>query len=229
MSELKTDVLTFAVRSTPGATAGTVKVYGKTFNAVASLAAQSSDGIEHQLTPVTPANGSVANNKLDSALTTGSGATVPNSVGPHSIFPAGRNTLTLVAGQMYRMRGQIITESLTFSYGPCIVSIGFAGTATYTRFFWQAFTQQSSAVLTLAQLYRRLGLTASAQAVTASTSSTNRNIRLEGNFVCNAAGTFIPQISFDTAPGSTITIHKASFIELVPQGTSSFTQQGGWA
>jgi len=224
MSELKTDVLAFAARATPGATAGTVKVYGKSFTGVAALAAQSSDGTEHQLTPGSPPTGSVTYATLNEALTHADGSTVPASVGPHSFFPSGRNTLSLLATTTYRMRGSLFFTTATIS-----TKIGFGGTATYTSFYWATMgTSQTSAVSVATTPYCQAANSATAANATSNSAPNTRLIHIHGVFVVLAAGTFIPQITFASAPGAPVPILTGSFLEVTALGGSGFTQQGGW-
>jgi len=226
MSELKTDVLTFAARATPGATAGTVKVYGKSFTGVAALAAQSSDGTEHRLTPGSPPTGSVTFATLNTAFTTADGSTVPASVGPHSFFPSGRNVLSVLANTTYRMHGiMMLSNSATVNN-----KFGFGGTATYTSFYWATIgVSQASGVSIANTPFQQAANSAAAANVTSNSTQPFRLICVEGSFVVNAAGTFIPQVTFTTTPAAPVTILAGSFLEVTPIGGSGFTQQGGWA
>jgi len=234
MTELKTDVLTFAARTTPGATAGTVKVYGKTFSGVAALAAQSSDGAEHQLTPPAPATGAVTYANTNSALTIADGLTVlADAIGTSPIFPSGSNTLALLANTTYRMRGQIITQR-TAATSLSLLSLGFGGTAVYSRFYWVSTTflniVSPNTPVSSTPFIRTAVSNAAAALTISNNTSLIRLIPVNGVFAVTSAGTFIPQFTFSVAaPGGPTTIHKGSFLEVTPIGDGSFIQKGGWA
>lgn len=108
--------------------------------------------------------------------------------------------------------------------------IGFGGTATITSFSGMYQCGEGD-VATLADSDIIVASSvANLQVKAASTSSTeNIKIQVRGVVRINAAGTFIPQFTFSSAPGGAPTIEANSFFKMTPLGAGAFTSQGTWS
>lgn len=224
MTDFTTDVLTFANRVAPGASAGIAKMFGKDVGGVSSLVVQSSDGVEHQLAPSGLASpGGVSYSALTNVMTTASGNSLADNTSAQNIFTASRDTITLTAGY-YRVRSYISTSRTGTAAGT--ISVSFAGTATYGSVGLRAYGRNSVSLTASVPI----GLITSAAGGVAviSSSNTSRTFWLDGSLIITADGTVIPQMTFSVAPGSLVFIGAESFMELVRVGPAAFTQQGGW-
>lgn len=223
MTDFATDILTFANRTAPGATANIAKMYGKNVGGVSSLVVQSSDAVEHQLAPTVASTGGVPYSALTNVLTLGGGATIADVNTAQNIFPAARDTITLEAGA-YKVRAFIYT--VRTGAVSCTASISLAGTATYGTVGMRSWGKNSASLT--ANNGAGMMTAATGSIIGPTSSATIRSYTLDGMVVITVGGTCIPQITFSVAPGSTTTISATSFWEMVRVGTSSFVQQGGW-
>lgn len=133
-----------------------------------------------------------------------------------------------VAAQTYFMEGLIIftraagTTSHTTSFL-------FGGTASITSIMYDLkVTNPTGNALGAVQEIHAMA--ASGAIITAANIVATENIRVEikGVVRINAAGTFIPQISYSAAPGGAPTFINNSYFRLTPIGTNTVTNIGNW-
>jgi len=105
----------------------------------------------------------------------------------------------------------------------------FALSGTLTGITYTAETTSTTGNV-LGAVSRIYGTAATAVAVTGASVSSTENITvvIRGIIRTNSAGTFTPQIKYDTAPGGAPTILTNSFIRLTPIGTNAVTFVGNW-
>lgn len=228
MTEFAIDVATFAERvSDPGATANTGKFYSKDVSGVTHEFFQASDGTVFQLSPVVPGAGAVEYSSLTQSLVLVTSTALPNSAVMTNVFDAANDTFTLAANTKYLMRGILLIDR---SVGVAAAStmMEFAGTAApacvYTAWVYYGGLLPVSTTPAVAFVTT----TASSALTAATTGGQKRVVEIDGIVTTTAAGTFIPKTGHDNAPGGTSTILVGSYLELIPLGADTFTQQGGW-
>ena len=114
--------------------------------------------------------------------------------------------------------------SLLFALGGSISSISYAADVT---------TSSGAPSAGATALSRTFSTSAGATQITPAGTTTNSefiSVRLQGVVRTNAAGTFTPQIRYNTnAPGGISTVQGNSYFKLVPVGTSSVISVGNWS
>ena len=107
--------------------------------------------------------------------------------------------------------------------------LSFGGTATLTRIRYLC-TPKTGDTNVIATLNAIFGTVATAITVKASSTSATENIILavKGHVAVNAAGTFIPQFNFSSAPGGQPTIQPGTFFRLWPVGSNTIDTVGTW-
>jgi hypothetical protein len=113
--------------------------------------------------------------------------------------------------------------SLLFALGGSISSISYAADVT---------TSSGAPSAGATALSRTFSTSVGATQITPSGTTTNSEfvtVRLQGVVRTNAAGTFTPQIRYNTnAPGGVSTVQGNSYFKLIPMGTSSVISVGPW-
>ena len=145
-----------------------------------------------------------------------------------NVGTAGAGTITLPASTSYIMEAVYYitrtvgsnshTLSTLFAIGGSLTSIAYVAETT------------STTGNTLGAVSRIYGTAASAVAVTAASVSATENITvtIRGIVRTNAAGTFVPQIKYSSAPGGAPTVLANSHFKLIPIGNNSVTFVGNW-
>jgi hypothetical protein len=114
--------------------------------------------------------------------------------------------------------------SLQFALGGSISSISYAADVT---------TSSGAPSAGATALTRTYSSAAGATQITPSGTTTTSEfitVRLQGVVRTNAAGSFTPQIRYNTnAPGGTSTVQGNSYFKLIPVGTSSVISVGNWS
>ena len=114
--------------------------------------------------------------------------------------------------------------SLSFALGGSITSISYTADVT---------TSSSAPTAGATTITRTFSSAVSATQITPSGTTTNSEfivVKLQGVVRTNAAGTFTPQIRYNTnAPGGTSTVQGNSYFRLIPVGTSSVISVGNWS
>jgi hypothetical protein len=110
------------------------------------------------------------------------------------------------------------TLSTLFALGGSLTSIAYTAETT------------STAGNILGAVSRIYATVATATAVTANSTTSNENITviIRGLVRTNAAGSFTPQIKYDSAPGGSPTVLANSWFRLTPIGNNSMTTVGNW-
>jgi hypothetical protein len=104
----------------------------------------------------------------------------------------------------------------------------FAGTATVTAIQYTAFVNTADSDANIA-CNRTSAEVATATVVKAASTAAAEaiDIYIRGIVEINAAGTFIPQFIYSSAPGGAPTIERGSYIKLTKLG-ASFASRGTW-
>jgi hypothetical protein len=114
--------------------------------------------------------------------------------------------------------------SLLFALGGSITSISYTADVT---------TSSGAPTSGATTISRTFSTAVSATQITPAGTTTNSElitVKLQGVVRTNAAGTFTPQIRYNTnAPGGTSTIQGNSYFRLIPVGTSSVISVGNWS
>jgi hypothetical protein len=137
--------------------------------------------------------------------------------------------ITLDASTTYMFEGvYYITRGL--GANSHTLSTLFALGGTLTSITYTADTTSTTGT-TLGAVSRIYGTSSTALVVTAASTSTTENITvvIRGTVRTNTAGTFTPQIKYDSAPGGAPTILKNSYFLMTPVGTSTVASVGNWS
>ena len=114
--------------------------------------------------------------------------------------------------------------SLLFALGGSITSISYTADVT---------TSSGAPTAGATTISRTFSSAVGATQITPSGTTTNSEliiVRLQGVVRTNAAGTFTPQIRYNTnAPGGVSTVQGNSYFRLIPVGTSSVISVGNWS
>ncbi len=173
-------------------------------------------------------NRGVVNVTHFTALTADFTGTNVNTAQP--VFNATTNgTITLPASTSYYMEAQyVITRAAGITSHT--LSILFGGTATFTSIMYVCDSTSSTGDVITAdsKIYATV---ATATVVTAASIVATENIiiQLKGIVRINGAGTLIPQIKYDVAPGGAPTFLANSFIRLTPIGINTVSNVGNWS
>lgn len=132
------------------------------------------------------------------------------------------NTLYEFEGYLRTSRGAGTTSHTT--------SILFAGTATLTSIAGRAHCNTGDTVANITENGVSFEVATATVVKAASTSATEQTaIRVRGVVRINAAGSFIPQFQYSSAPGGAPTVLANSWFMLRPLGSGSATEQGTWS
>ena len=137
--------------------------------------------------------------------------------------------ITLDASTTYMFEGvYYITRAL--GSNSHTLSTLFALGGTLTSIAYTADTTSTTGA-TLGAVSRIYGTSSTALVVTAASVSTTENITvvIKGMVRTNGAGTFTPQIKYDSAPGGSPTILKNSYFRMMPLGNSTVASVGNWS
>jgi hypothetical protein len=162
--------------------------------------------------------------------------TLTQSTSAQKIFSNPTNgAITLDASTTYMFDAQYIINntaapslahsvSLLFALGGSITSISYTADVT---------TSSGAPTAGATTISRTFSSAVGATQITPSGTTTNSElitVRLQGVVRTNAAGTFTPQIRYNTnAPGGTSTVQGNSYFRLIPVGTSSIISVGNWS
>lgn len=146
-----------------------------------------------------------------------------------NLFASGNDTLSLIANTMYRVDGTIFLER---TVGTTSHNTFFALGGTFGDGGMRLLLRSTNpagnifAIATDIEMNVKTG-----QFIAAANTSATENIRLQisGVLCTTTAGTIIPQMFYDTAPGGAPTCKANSYFSLTPMGPSSTAQGGGWA
>lgn len=143
-----------------------------------------------------------------------------------AIFPTTGDAITLIAGGTY-----YFDALYSFTKGANNVStfLLFGGTATLTtiRYFVQGVTA-ATATTAVAMLSQNSAVATEVEFAAAGTGVHVRGL-LTGCLEVNAAGTFIPQMNFSAATGSTPAVNVDTFFRIYQVGQNPITAIGPWA
>lgn len=148
-----------------------------------------------------------------------------SSTAVQNIFAAANDALTVAVSTAYRFRALIMLNTGATSHA---TSFGFGGTATFTSCNYIS-SALSSAANTLGTPQTRRASVATAIAVAAASTAVTTTFWVDGILRVNAAGTIIPQVTFDAGPTGTCEVALDSFFELWPIGSDTMVSVGPWA
>jgi hypothetical protein len=171
-------------------------------------------------------------NDLDTSLYPGnwSDYVANDSASAQKVFNSPTNgAITLDASTTYMMEGVYYITRALGSNSHTLATL-FALGGTLTSITYTADTTSTTGA-TLGAVSRIYGTSSTALVVTAASVSTTENITvtIKGMVRTNAAGTFTPQIKYDSAPGGAPTILKNSYFKMTPVGNSTVASVGNWS
>lgn len=148
-----------------------------------------------------------------------------NDGNAQSPFAAGADTLTLPVGT-YKFECMIalITGSTSHTN-----AFGIAGTATIGDILYQASTRNGARGTAATGVQTNFVETEAATAMNTATGATNQTHYVRGHFTITGAGTIIPQITFNVAPGSTNTCETMSYFKVTSLGSETVASHGDWS
>ena len=142
-------------------------------------------------------------------------------------FPT-TGAVAVEASTTYFFRGYLRTSR---SAGTTSHTTGllFGGTATLTSISYRAMCNTGDVVTNAALNATSMEVATNTTVKAASTSATEQiAVYVEGIVRINAAGTFIPQFQYSSAPGGAPSILANSYFQMYPIGSNVATSQGTW-
>lgn len=142
--------------------------------------------------------------------------------------------VSLDASTTYMFDAQYIVSNTAVPSAAHSISLLFALSGSITSISYCADVTTSAGVPNAGStaLTRTFSTSVGATQITPSGTTTNSEfvtVRLQGVVRTNAAGTFTPQIRYNTnAPGGVSTVQGNSYFRLIPMGTSSVISVGPW-
>jgi len=143
--------------------------------------------------------------------------------------------ITLAGSTTYQFEGlYVISNTASPSTAHSLsVLFGLGGTLTSIAYIADVTTSVGAPTAGATTVYRNLGTAVTALQVTPAGTTTNTEvivIRLMGTVRTNAAGTFTPQVQYNTnAPTGISTVLVNSYFKIMSMGTSSVISVGNWA
>jgi len=144
------------------------------------------------------------------------------------VFQSGRNTITLKANTLYKVRGVYFINGGSTSHTLGISFLAGSG-LTINDMLLEARgfkgNANTTATATNGTIIDRLANTV----VTAGSTTVGNVVKFEGYISVNAGGTLKPQFQFSAAPGGTPAVKKGSFIEFQEVGIDTTAKIGDWS
>jgi len=238
MAELAVDVARFADHgSNPPVLANSGKYYSKNVSGTIHWFYESDAGVVYQLTPVTPASGSVSYTALNNGLTIGTQNVLGTSASTSlPLFGTANNTFTLASNTTYQFRlfiqipfpalpgvynARLGFEDYAFGEAP---TTGAVYTISYSVF---GYGFQIGGGTTAGVEYGLYTVQTPSDLFT-STNPQRETYDVEGIIVVSTGGTFCPTLYWTAGVASAPPIPPDTYCELIPLGSNTFTQQGGW-
>ena len=162
--------------------------------------------------------------------------TLTQSTSAQQLFgsPAG-GSMSLDASTTYMFEGLYIVSNNATPSAAHSVSLQFAlgGSITSISYTADVTTSSGAPSAGVTSLTRTFSTAVGATQITPSGTTTNSElitVLVRGVVRTNAAGSFTPQIKYNTnAPGGTSTVQGNSHFKLIPMGTSSVISVGNWS
>jgi hypothetical protein len=164
--------------------------------------------------------------------------TLSQSTSAQKIFSSPTDgAVTLDGSTTYMFDAQYIinntaTPSLAHSVS-LLFALGGGGSISSISYTADVTTSSGAPTAGATTISRTFSTAVSATQITPSGTTTNSElitVQLQGVVRTNAAGTFTPQIRYNTnAPGGTSTIQGNSYFKLIPVGSSSVISVGNWS
>jgi len=145
-----------------------------------------------------------------------------------NVGTAGAGTITLPASTSYIMEAvYYITRAVGSNSHTLSTLFAIGGSLTSIAYVAETTSTTGNILGAVSRIY---GTAASALVVTAASVSATENITvtIRGIVRTNAAGTFVPQIKYSSAPGGAPTVLANSYFKLIPIGNNSVTFVGNW-
>ena len=142
-----------------------------------------------------------------------------------AVFPTTNDAITLKAGETYLFDGMY---SLTKGANDVDTFMLFGGTATLTtiRYFVTGSTAATAGAA--GTPLSKIVAVATEAEVAANGTGVHVIISFHGCVEVNAAGTFIPQVNFSAATGSTPAVNVDTYFRITPIGQNPVTAIGAW-
>ena len=152
--------------------------------------------------------------------------TLTDDASTQNLFPSGYDALSLQPGT-YRFRVKFMMTAGTTSH---FINFGLAGTATVSDTYY-TYNSRNATANNNAASGHIWGWSNSATLGKRSTAGTLGGwaFEAEGTIRVTAAGTVIPQLSFNTATGATPTLQPGTLAEFTAIGDENITSVGDWA
>jgi hypothetical protein len=162
--------------------------------------------------------------------------TLSQNTSSQQIFgsPAG-GSIALNASTTYMFEGLYIVSNTAAPSAAHSVSLQFAlgGSITSISYTADVTTSSGAPSAGATNMTRTFSTSVGATQITPSGTTTNSElitVVVRGVVRTNAAGSFTPQIRYNTnAPGGTSTVQGNSYFKLIPMGTSSVISVGNWS
>jgi len=144
-----------------------------------------------------------------------------------NVGTAGAGTITLPASTSYIMEAvYYITRAVGSNSHTLSTLFAIGGSLTSIAYVAETTSTTGNILGAVSRIY---GTAASALVTAASVSATeNITVTIRGIVRTNAAGTFVPQIKYSSAPGGAPTVLANSYFKLIPIGNNSVTFVGNW-
>lgn len=140
-----------------------------------------------------------------------------------SYLTAAADTLTLAANTTYRFETDIYLATGTSSH---FVNFLIDGTAVIDSIAYNSASRGGS---TIGSADATFSTSAAATKICLAGTPSTRMIRIVGHFRVSTAGTIIPKISFNTAPGGTNEASINTSFRCFPIGANTVVSNGNWA
>lgn len=156
-----------------------------------------------------------------------SDVSLTNDTSAQSPFASAADTMTVAATTTYFMDGLIYLTTGTTDH---LINLSFdAGTCTFTSILYDVVANSLSDYEYADNISLLTVDTASDTTIVNAGTNAEAIIRLKGVLRINGAGTLIPRIRFQTAPGGTNLCKTNSFMRLYPVGSNTVASVGNWA
>ena len=222
------NIIGFSKPSTGTATIPAILLTSGTNMTTPSAGAIEYDGVAMYGTPNASNRGVLNTSHI---IVLASNNTITDSTTAQAVFnvgTAGAGTITLPASTSYLMEAvYYITRAVGTNSHTLSTLFALGGSLTSIAYVAETTSTTGNVLGAVSRIY---GTAATALAVTGASVSATENITvtIRGIVRTNAAGTFTPQIKYDSAPGGAPTVLANSYFQLTPIGTNAVTFVGNW-
>jgi hypothetical protein len=180
------------------------------------------DGVVSYFTPQSTQRGILPAPQI---IVPSSSITLSNINTAQPIFGATIGTASLSSGTTYMFYG---FYSLTNGGTTHTTALSFTGTATLTNILYSAEIVSAVQGTISTSVSNVVINTASSTVINATSTASGSQIWVQGVARINAGGTFIPTLTFSSAPGGTNQTNINSYFYIYPVGNGSVQSVGAW-